>query len=122
MFVRFVTPALDEESGRRQGVFIAAYRLRRSGSLSLMNELWLDQLLNWFERHLEIPDRFSRSGRKDAGRIAISWYKDSATECVRRMYAMCGILNEHGILTEKIKSPRPGYVVFEDEQQVTAIP
>ena len=35
---------------------------------------------------------------------------------------MCRILNEHGIRTEMITSARPGYIVFEDEHQVAAVP
>ena len=35
---------------------------------------------------------------------------------------MCRILNEQGVRTEMITSPRPGYVVYEDEHQIAAIP
>jgi hypothetical protein len=45
-----------------------------------------------------------------------------ATEYVSRMHALCRILNEHGVRTEMITSARPGYVVFEDDYQVAAVP
>lgn len=35
---------------------------------------------------------------------------------------MQSILEAYGLLTEMIKTDRPGYVVYEDEHQVTAFP
>jgi hypothetical protein len=62
------------------------------------------------------------ASRANAARRAISWYKSSAGEYIRRMHAMCRVSNEHGIVTEMITSVRPGYVVFEDEHPVAAEP
>ncbi len=38
------------------------------------------------------------------------------------MRVMAHILEAHGVHTEMIKTPRPGYIVYEDEFQVTAEP
>jgi hypothetical protein len=38
------------------------------------------------------------------------------------MQAMCRILAEYKIATEMIRESRPGYVAYEDQHQVAAIP
>jgi hypothetical protein len=121
-YVRFVTSTLDRNSSRRRGVFQAV------GDLVDDNELFdhelaeLQAIRKWFSQHLDAPDRFARSSKSGAAAKAISWYKSTATEHISRMHEMCRILNEHGITTEMITSARPGYVVFEDEYQIAAVP
>jgi hypothetical protein len=122
MFVRFVIPAVDDNSGRRQGLFRKAYALRRSHELPSDLHEQLDQALSWLDSHLKIPERFTRGNRRGAAGLAISWFKDSADEYIRQMRTICRVLNEHGIPTEMITSERPGYVVFEDGCQVAAVP
>jgi hypothetical protein len=121
-FVRFVTAAIGEESCRRTGVFQAAGELARSGTLPAADLEELLELRRWFNDHLEAPPRFSRSRRKSAARRAICWFKSTATAHLTRIHAICRILNEHGVPTEKLTCARPGYVVFEDEHQVAAVP
>jgi hypothetical protein len=122
MFVRFVIPAVDGDSGRRQGLFQKAYALRRSHDLPPKFHEELDQALMWLDSRVKIPDRFTRGKRKGEPGLAISWFKDSAGDHIRQMRVVCRILNERGIATEMITSNRPGYVVFEDECQVAAVP
>ena len=121
-FVRFVTPVLDKHAGRRLGSFTLAYGLIDADVLSKNDREELQILLKWFEAHLAEPDRLARGQRKHASPRAISWFRISATEHIKRMRSMCRILNEHGIRTEMITSARPGYIVFEDEHQVAAVP
>lgn len=121
-YVRFVCDAIDKDSGRRRGVFQAAFALLDANELPADDREALDALRGWFSAHLAKPDRFARGRRTHAAHRAISWFKASATEHVRRIRAMCAILNAHGIRTEMITSARPGYVVYEDEHQVAALP
>ncbi len=122
MFVRFVISDVDRDSGRRQGLFQRAYALRQSHELSSDQHEQLDQALTWIDAHLKIPDRFTRGRRKGESGLAISWFKDSADDHIRQMRIVCRILDEHGIPTEMITSNRPGYVVFEDQCQIAAVP
>jgi hypothetical protein len=121
-YVRFVTAVIDEDSGKRRGVFQAVADLVDANELPAHELEELQSVRAWFNKHLEAPDRFSRSQKPNAARRAISWYKSTATEHIRHMHTMCRILNEHGVRTEMITSSRPGYVVFEDDHQVAAIP
>lgn len=121
-YVRFVTSSIDEHSGKRRGVFQAVADLRYANELTDYELEELTALREWFNNHLDAPDRFSRSQRANAAPKAISWYKSSATEYISRMHAMCRILKEHGVTTEMITSTRPGYIVFEDDHQIAAVP
>jgi hypothetical protein len=122
MYVRFVTGKLSESSRRREGVFQAMYDLIDGKELRDYELEELDQLRRWFNQHLEKPERFSRSRKSGAAGEAISWFKSCATGYVSRMHAICRILEEHGVVTEMITTVRPGYVVFEDEHQIAAVP
>jgi hypothetical protein len=122
MYLRFVIPKVNCDSGRREGVFSTAYDLRRAGELPSHLHKELDRALKWFGKQLTIPERFTRGPRRGEAGMAISWFKDSAEDCVSRMRTICRVLEEHGIATEMLTTDRPGYIVFEDEQQVVAVP
>ena len=121
-FIRFVCHRLDENSGRRQGLFQVAAELLDASALAPQDHEELKRLKAWFNEHLAQPDRFTRSRKSRVEPKAISWFKASATEHVSRMHAICRILSDHGVATEVITCSRPGYIVFEDEHQVAAEP
>jgi hypothetical protein len=124
MYIRFVVSERDADSGRDMGVFQAIYDLRDFGKLYPYEEAHVDQLRQWFNDHLEKPDRFTTSKppyhRKQ--NRAISWFKDSAHEHVRRVRELSAVLENHGVAVRMIKSERVGYIVYEDEHQVVAEP
>ena len=122
MLIRFIVDELDPDSGRRQGLFQAAGFLRRSGRLSAGDEDTLDALRIWFGANLNVPNRFALSGRPHAKAQAISWFKDTASEHIARMRAYGNILEGYGLTVRMIRTDRPGYVLYEDEHQVTAYP
>lgn len=122
MFVRFVIPALDDDSGRRQGLFQIAYALRRSNELPPHLHDRLDSALTWLDNHLKVPHRFTRGKRKNEPGLAIGWFKDSAYDYIAHMRKVCNVLNEYGVPTEMLTTERPGYIVFEDVCQVAAVP
>ncbi|HEY7114991.1 MAG TPA: hypothetical protein VH475_00305 [Tepidisphaeraceae bacterium] len=117
-----MTPEFDADSGRRRGVFQTVAELVESNELAGYELHELQALRKWFAEHLDAPDRFSRSQRSGASPKAICWFKSRATAHIGRMHAMCRILSEHGIRAEMIICARPGYVVFEDDHQVAAVP
>ena len=122
MFVRFVIADLDEDSGRRQGLFQAAGELREAGLLNVYEEEQLGDLKSWFDEHLEKPRTFSRSRKYHAANVALSWFKATATAHIARMYELARLLEEHGRAVEVLRTERPGYIVYDDPYQVTAEP
>jgi hypothetical protein len=124
MFVRFVTAELDEDSHKRLGIFQAVYRLKENGVLTPQEETYLQEIHRWFDKNLDQPDRFTSAKppyyrkRQDG----ISWFKDSAREHINKIRELITLLAGHGVLAEMIKSDRPGYILYEDQFQIVAVP
>ena len=63
MYLRFVIDKKDEDSGRRQGIFIAAAELRDSHQLYQYEEERLKEIMAWFNANLDKPRKFSTAAR-----------------------------------------------------------
>jgi hypothetical protein len=122
VYLRFVVHNKDSDSHRLQGLFHAVYELSDSKKLTYEEEAQFRALTIWFKENLKIPTRFARSKNPKPHNKAISWFKDSAKEHIRKMREMSEILKKHGITTKMIHEKKIGYVVYEDEFQVTAVP
>lgn len=122
MFLRFVTAEVDADSGVRAGVFVAAYRLWHGDRLPDYEDERLGELILWFNRNLRRPNRFSRSSRRSRPGSAVCWFRPTAREHLARAHELAAILEENGVLVWRIKAPKVGYVVYEDEHQVVAEP
>jgi hypothetical protein len=124
MYIRFVVADIDEDSGREVGVFHAVWNLRDEQKLQLHEEEWHDAVINWFDKHLNKPTRFTASKppfyRKKSK--AISWFKDTAHEHLARVRELVLILEHHGVSVRMLKANRIGYIVYEDEFQIVAEP
>jgi hypothetical protein len=76
------------------------------------------ELRAWFSENLEKPTSFGR----DKLRLGISWFKTGSTEHISRIWEMVHILERNGIYVKKIRTDRPGYVIYEDDWQLVAEP
>lgn len=122
MYIRFITSFTNAYGERETGFFQAVGYLRRTSSIESADLDELHTLLDWFCDHLPPPDQFTkRRNHKESG-TAISWYRDTAKEYIANMYAMSKILEKYGILSSVVKREDPGYIVYEDDIQVAAIP
>jgi hypothetical protein len=122
MYIRFVIHKNDEDSGRRQGLFQVMQDLEDENLLHGYELDLYKEIYQWFRQNLKAPTSFSRSSRPHAKNVALSWFKSSAADHIRKMYEVVNILEAHGVHVEVVRSTRPGYVVYEDEFQVTAEP
>jgi hypothetical protein len=124
MFLRFVTTEVHEESHRALGLFQAAARLRDKQVLSDEEEAILSEIRDWFSRNLKKPTRFTTAKppyyRKRQN--GISWFKGSAHEHIDKMREMVALLKHHDVPVQMIKAARPGYIVYEDNFQIVAVP
>jgi hypothetical protein len=124
MYLRFAIDKRDEDSGRGLGIFHAAGELRDHGQLEDWERDALWNIRDWFNQHLEKPDRFTAAKppfyRKQSK--AIAWFKDTATEHIAYIREMVTILERHGIVVNTHRAERVGYVVYEDEFQIVAEP
>jgi hypothetical protein len=124
-FIRFVSATRHPDSGVEIGLFELAYSLLETAGADLEHRKALLGGLAWFEKHLPTPDRFNRSKSKGYYRRStkgIAWFRDSATECISRMYELKRLLDANGYLISTIRESRVGYIVYEDDLQVIAEP
>ena len=117
-YVRFVIGRKDEDSHVEQGIFQAVARALEWGNITDPDEDELNELRWWFSDNLERPTSFGR----DKLRLGICWFKTGATEHISRIWEMVQILERNGIHIKKIRTDKPGYVVYEDEWQLVAEP
>jgi len=122
MFIRFVIEDLNPDSGRRQGLFHAAQSLREAGVLSGPDHERLESIRDWFNKHLKRPTRLAVSSRPHSKAQALSWNRDTATQHIAKMREFQEVLERYGLAVQMIKTKRLGYVLYEDEFQVTAYP
>jgi len=111
MYVRFVIHRNDQDSGRRQGLFQALSALDHAGMLRPHEQIVWDEIYEWFQKNLRKPRSFSRSSKPHAKKVALSWFRDSATDHIARMYALAQILEAHDVTVDVVRTQRPGYVV-----------
>ena len=120
MFIRFISSEIDERSRVAAGLFCAAAKLTWSHDLPDYEVQALYELRDWFDVHLESP--FDHLPNNDRYQKAICWFKSSAREQLARAWELIAILERNDILIWTIRSPRIGYVYYEDEVQVLAEP
>jgi len=122
MFLRFVTSEVHASSGRRRGVFQAAFLLRDSADIAEYDLARLRRITGWFSEHLERPERLAVSRRPHAKAQALSWFKDTSHYHLRQVRDLSQLLESYDIAVHVIRTPRPGYIVYEDHFQVAAYP
>ena len=117
-YVRFVVGRKDEDSHVEQGIFQATAMALEWGTIKGSDAEELNELRAWFSDNLEKPTSFGRGQL----RRGICWFKTRSTEHIARIWEMVQILERNGIYVKKVKTDKPGYVVYEDEWQLVAEP
>ena len=97
MYIRFAVHKKDDDSGRRQGLFQAMSDLEHAGELLEHEQAQYDETSEWFRHNLKKPRSFTRSSKPHAKNVALSWFKDLATEHISKMYELVHILQAHGV-------------------------
>ena len=122
MYLRFVPETEDPDSEYVWSVFGVLGHLLETGTLSDYERQRLGELDEWFNTNLKEPTRLARSRRYDAEKKAICWFKSNAYECINNLREIVSILDNHDLPIRMIKSSKPGYIVYEDEYQIAAVP
>jgi hypothetical protein len=117
-YIRFVVGNKDEDSHVERGVFQAAGLALEWGQISGQDADELYAIKAWFNENLEKPTSFGRTRHS----LGICWFKTAAGEHISRIWKMVRILERNGIYVKKIKTDKPGYMVYEDEWQIVAEP
>lgn len=122
VYVRFVTTLKSKKSHQSLGVIRAAGLLNDRGRFNKEDKEELEELFGWFNDFLAIPQRLSKSSKPRAECKAISWFRDSANLHIRKIREIADVLERNNIQIEMLTSKTLGYIVYEDEHQVIAIP
>ena len=122
MFIRFITEFKNDSDETETGVFQAAGFLRQSDKTYDYDKKNLLEIKEWFNCYLEKPNRFNKARRKNGLNISLSWFKSTATEHLQKMYEMKQILDKYDIEVTVIKRENPGYIIYEDDYQVSTLP
>ena len=105
------------------GIFMALKYLREDYSLTNDEDIIkLKELTIWFSKNLEKPARLSNGTSKHNANNSLSWFRDTASDHLKRMQSFIKIAEKYDIVIERMISKNPGYVVYEDEHQVSAVP
>jgi hypothetical protein len=122
MYLRFVVSERHENSDREAGIFSALYALERGGELDAGEIAWFREAEAWLNANLSRPDRFAWSSRPNSPEQAISWFKATAGKHVSRVRELVSLLEHKGIAVSELRTEKPGYVLYEDQHQVVAMP
>jgi hypothetical protein len=117
-YIRFVVGRKDEDSNVEQGIFQAARDAVEGQLIPGADARKLERLRAWFNENLEKPTSFGRTRLP----LGICWFKTSSSDHIARIWEMVQILERNGVYVKKIRTKRPGYVVYEDEWQLVAEP
>ena len=85
--------------------------------VDLIQEQW-----DWFNANLKHPKRFTRTKRRDALSIRLSWFRPTATAHIHRARGLAALVGEHTFAIATVTTKAPGVVVYEDTVQIVAIP
>lgn len=118
MFLRYQSKEMNEDSNSVNGVFIEIWRLRDFNLLEKHEEQEVLPCMKWLGMHLKVPSILC----EEENRRALSWFKDTALEPLKRIRIIVNILREHDIPMELIKTNDPGIIIYEDGWQIVAKP
>jgi hypothetical protein len=114
-FLRFACAERHPVSGRRTGIFAAAYQLLDGTDLDSISETALRACVSWFEEHLPVPKTVHNEA-------AVFLFRSHAGQCTRRIWELVRLLCEQGIVCEMQVLRDPGTIVYQDAYQVAVVP
>jgi hypothetical protein len=121
MYVRLVVPKfVGEESKQKLGIIRAAWRIQPE--MTDEDQEKLDELFEWFNDFLSRPHKLARSKNKNAAHRAICWFKEDAKLYLKKAAEIAALVNKYGYRVEVLKTQNPGYIMYEDDEQVVAVP
>ena len=123
MYIRFVTPELDQWSGAETGFFQSAIavKYRESPADDWIRDEITDQL-GWFNEHLDAPEKLDRAAGRHGRIYGICWFRPEAVEAISRARYVAWLLTEVGVHVLGLERRDPGEIIWHDDMQVVAKP
>jgi hypothetical protein len=123
MFIRFIAP-WRLRRGIDQGLFGPAYSALAAASVPEILRLAIRHELDWFEDALPVPRGrdFCVRSRKHWVSHGICWFRAEAGEMISRAHGLAALLDAAGLPVARLKTRRPGQILYRDPWQVIAKP
>ena len=118
MYIRFTVNYINKQSGINQGILGAAFKLSKEGRIPSSLKKAFDLHLTWFQKSLLTPNIFEDSKSLSG----VCWFKNSQIEIINKVRELVPVLETCGLAVSEIRSETPGTVIYEDSQQVVAVP
>ena len=115
-YVRFQSQQPCAGTPSRLGIFQIAFRVRDADETSVHDANEISHQIEWLKTHLHSPDLAYEDYR------AIFWFKDTAHEPMRHIWAMKPYIEAYGYWIEVVKTTTPGLIVYQDGWQIAAKP
>ena len=115
-YVRFQSQLDCKGTSSKLGVFQIAFRVRDAHETSVHDANEISRHIEWLKDHLYSPDLEEDQFR------AIFWFKQTAHEPMKRIWAIKPYLEAYGYWIDLITTWDPGRLVYEDGWQVAALP
>lgn len=124
MYMRFVSPQRSRVRGVDLGIFHGAYYCRKDPECSPILREAIQREVDWFNDYLPVPRArvFEVKSRKRFIAVGICWFKCDAREMIRRAYTLQALLGECGYVVTRLRTERPGQILYADDYQVVAKP
>ncbi|MEU3917846.1 hypothetical protein [Streptomyces sp. NPDC029004] len=121
-YVRF-QGTVRHQRGHFPGIFGLANGLAREGKLTEDQHRFWRTNNDWYDANYPNPsdtDPTVYDHHVHPG--AVAWFKSSARELIKRADGYLEILAAHGVDCQRVESPNPGKIIYEDEYQVVVVP
>lgn len=121
-YVRF-QGTVRNPRGYLLGVFALVNTLAREGRLTPEQERFRRANNDWYDAAYTNPatvDPTVYDIERNPG--AVAWFKSSSHELIARVDGYLEILAVHGVGCERVESADPGDIIYEDADQVVAVP
>jgi hypothetical protein len=120
VFVRFVVGDEAENPYWLTGVLTIARILQDEGKLYKYESEWLEEIYDWFNKHLPCPPFEQKRRAGEWTEDAVSWFRDDAKEPMKRIWDLVALLRQHDESVRMVTTDDPGKIVYSDEFQVVA--
>lgn len=124
MYIRFESSVPDRDARCNQGVFCTAFDIWYDQPH--LRHLWqvaeMRRLLDWFNEHLDAPERMYYRPNRKAELSGVCWFRSAAHACVDEGRYLAWLLCDLGHPIEEKRSTSPGRILWEDTNQIVATP
>ncbi|MEO3977210.1 hypothetical protein [Streptomyces sp. CAU 1734] len=109
--------------GHFPGVFALANGLAREGRLSEEEYRFWRSANDWYDTHYTNPsDADPTVYDRERNPGAVAWFKPAAVHLIERVDGYLRLLRAHGVACVRVESRDPGTIVYEDAEQIVAVP